>query len=182
MRRIGEYGGRLATGFHSTHAMLLELSRRGHHDLACRLVQSREFPSWGYMSEQGATTMWERWDGFMPKRGLQSTDMNSFNHYAFGAVGEWLVRCLLGLEPDEQHPGWKRFTIRPRPAGGITSCRGTHDTPHGTISVAWQVADRQLVLDLVVPPNTSAEIVLPGRERPLPAASGPHHIVYELPR
>src|SRR6202008_4775948 len=84
---VEDYGGHLSTGFTSTLPALLELSRRGRTELATKLVLDKTFPSWGYAIEQGATTIWERWDGYVPERGLQDAGMNSFNHYAFGAVG-----------------------------------------------------------------------------------------------
>ena len=101
---IQRYKGHLSTGIQATHHAMLELSRNGRHDEACRLVCLRNVPSWGYMIDQGATTIWERWDGYVRGRGFQDPGMNSFNHWAFGAVGEWVWRELAGINPDEQKP------------------------------------------------------------------------------
>ena len=114
---IARYKGHLSTGIQSTHHAMLELTRNGRHDEAGRLICLRSVPSWGYMIDQGATTIWERWDGYVRGRGFQDPGMNSFNHWAFGAVGEWLWRELAGINPDEQNPGFKHF-IHPPSARG----------------------------------------------------------------
>jgi alpha-L-rhamnosidase len=158
---IARYGGHLSTGIQSTHRALLELSEMGHHDLAWLLVTNRTFPSWGYMIENGATTIWERWDGYVKGRGFQDAGMNSFNHWAFGAVGEWMVRHILGFQPDERFPGWERFSIRPRPGGGVAWARGHYDSPRGRIVSDWRLAGSEFLLAVTVPPNTSAEVFLP---------------------
>ena len=111
-----EYKGHPSTGIQTTHRMMLELSRSGHHDEAWRLINLRTVPSWGYMVDMGATTIWEHWDSYVKGRGFQDPNMNSFNHPAFGAVGEWVWRELAGINPDEEQPGYKHFFIRPRPA------------------------------------------------------------------
>jgi alpha-L-rhamnosidase len=89
-------------------------------DLAWQLITNRSFPSWLYMVDNGATTIWERWDGFVKGRGFQDPGMNSLNHWALGSVGEWMWRYIIGINPDEQQPGWKHFTIAPMPGGGVT--------------------------------------------------------------
>ncbi|HVV73677.1 MAG TPA: alpha-L-rhamnosidase C-terminal domain-containing protein, partial [Verrucomicrobiae bacterium] len=145
----------------STHRALLELSRSGHEDIAWQLVTNRTFPSWLYMIDNGATTIWERWDGFVKGRGFQDPGMNSFNHWAFGAVGEWVWRNVAGLNPDDTEPGWKRFTIRPRPGGGVTWARSRHETLHGRVYTSWKLEGNRFLLDVSVPANTTATIVLP---------------------
>lgn len=158
---LTRYNGNLSTGIQTTHRLMLELSRYGYHPHACRLITSREFPSWGYMIEQGATTIWERWDGYVAGRGFQDPGMNSLNHYALGAVGEWLYRVLLGLNPDEDAPGWKHFSVRPQPGGGITWAKGEYHSIHGLIQVTWKLEKERFALDLTVPPNTTATVFLP---------------------
>ncbi len=116
LEAIKRFNNHPSTGMQATHRMLLELTRAGHHDEAWRLVHLRTVPSWGYMVEMGATTMWERWDGYVQGRGFQDPGMNSFNHWAFGSVGEWVWRELAGINPDDEQPGYKHFVIRPRPA------------------------------------------------------------------
>ncbi|MFN0007267.1 MAG: family 78 glycoside hydrolase catalytic domain [Planctomycetota bacterium] len=161
---VQDYGGHLSTGFTSTLPALLELSRRGRTELATKLVLDKTFPSWGYAIEQGATTIWERWDGFVPERGLQDAGMNSFNHYAFGAVGEWMMRMLAGIEPDPEHPGWARFSIHPRAGPQLSFVRAEHHTIRGKIASAWKREGGSFHLDVTIPPNTRAKVFLPARD------------------
>ena len=154
-------GGRLSTGFVGCSYLLPELTDGGELDLAYRLLLSTEFPSWGYTIEQGATTMWERWDSYKAGEGFQDEGMNSFNHYAFGSVGEWLYRYVAGIDVDPGAPGYKRIIVRPRPGGGITWVRARYESVRGPIAVAWRVEDDTMTLDLEIPANTTAEVHLP---------------------
>lgn len=158
---IEAYRGRASTGIHATIRLLLELSRRGRHDLACRIVTGRDVPSWLYMVDQGATTIWERWDGHVAGRGFQDPGMNSFNHFAFGSVGEWVWRTVVGLEPDEERPGYEHFFVRPRPGGDIRWARATHDSIRGRIAVSWTSEPEEFSLALEVPANAAATVTLP---------------------
>jgi alpha-L-rhamnosidase len=160
-RRIERYGGHLSTGIQSTHRMMLELSRRGHHDEACRLINQRTVPSWGYMIEQGATTVWERWDGYVEGRGMQDPGMNSFNHWAFGSVGEWVWRNVVGINPDPERPGYRHVIIRPRPCDSFTWARGTYRSIRGPITVDWRIENGRIRLKTVVPPNATATVHVP---------------------
>lgn len=152
-------GTHLSTGFLGAPLVLAALSDHGHHDLACRLVRADTFPGWGYEVRQGATTIWERWNGWTPESGFADPGMNSFNHFAFGSVADWLHRYVAGLAPAE--PGYKRAIIRPRPTGEFTWARASHQTPFGQIAVAWEVKDAILAITVDVPANTSAEVVVP---------------------
>lgn len=156
------YDGSMSTGIQSTVRMMLELSRHGYHDEAYHLVNKKTMPSWGYMIEQGGTTIWERWDGWVERRGYQDPSMNSFNHYAIGAVGEWMWRTIIGISPDEKAPGWKHFFIRPIPGGGLTSAQGTYRSIQGAISVEWEIKSGAFHLTFEVPANTTATVQLPG--------------------
>jgi alpha-L-rhamnosidase len=175
---IRAYDDRLSTGIITTHRMLLELSRGGRNDLAYQLFESRRCPSWGFMIENGATTIWERWDSWVPGReslgrrkatilqlpqttGFQTNSMNSFNHQEFASVGEWMYRVILGIEPDESQPGYKHFFIRPQPGGSLTYARGSLDSVRGKIAVDWRRAGDALTLEVTIPPNTSATVTLP---------------------
>jgi alpha-L-rhamnosidase len=160
---IARYKGHLSTGIQSTHRAMLELTRNGRHEEAGRLICLRSVPSWGYMIDQGATTIWERWDGYVRGRGFQDPGMNSFNHWAFGAVGEWLWRELAGINPDEQNPGFKHFILRPRPGAGTTWVNGRYDSIHGTIESRWTLEGDRLTLDVTVPANTTATIYVPAK-------------------
>jgi alpha-L-rhamnosidase len=158
---IHRYKEHLSTGIQSTIRLLLELTRNGRNELAWHLVRDRTFPSWGYMIENGATTIWERWDGYVKGRGFQNPGMNSFNHWAFGSVGEWMVRNILGIQPDEKHPGYRRFTIHPRPGGGVTWARGSYDSIRGRIESGWRIEGGRFRLQVKIPANTTARVHLP---------------------
>ncbi|MCC6669992.1 MAG: family 78 glycoside hydrolase catalytic domain [Planctomycetes bacterium] len=175
---IDAYGGRLSTGFHATIPLLDQLVGHGHADLAWRLLLREDVPGWLHAVNQGATTMWERWDGFVPGRGFQDAGMNSFNHYAYGAVGEWLFAHALGVRPDAGHPGFARFRVAPRLWGGVHWAQGHVDTVRGRIAVAWRRSGTAWELDLVVPPGAVADLHLPAtgvdaaREGGLPLVQG----------
>ena len=132
---IDRYHGHPSTGIHASHRMLLELTRNGRHDEAWRLMNLRTVPSWGYMVDQNATTIWERWDAYVAGRGRwgghQHPIMNSLNHFGFGSVGEWVWRELAGINPDADDPGYKRFVIRPRPCGDLTWLKASYDSIRG---------------------------------------------------
>ncbi|MHC1592201.1 MAG: alpha-L-rhamnosidase-related protein, partial [Candidatus Helarchaeales archaeon] len=157
-----KYDNRISTGFCSTLPLMMVLSQHGHVEKACELILSKRFPSWLYMIEQGATTMWERWDGYVKGRGFQNWLMNSFCHYAIGSVGEWLYRVVLGINPDENNPGFKHFFIRPKPGGSLEWAKGHYDSIRGRISVEWRRAGIQFECAVSIPPNCTARIVLPG--------------------
>jgi alpha-L-rhamnosidase len=159
---IHRYRDHVSTGIQSTHRMMLELSRWDHSDLAYTLANRTDFPSWGFMIENGATTIWERWDGYVKGRGFQDPGMNSFNHWALGSVVEWLWRTVVGISPDESAPGWRRFHVRPIPGGGLTWARGEYASPAGRIALDWRIEAGALILNLTVPPNTQAVVEMPG--------------------
>ncbi len=162
---IDAYKGHMSTGFHSTYRMMMELTRAGRTDLAYKLALERTFPSWGYSIDNGATTIWERWDGYVKGRGFQDTGMNSFNHYAIGAVGEWMYRVVLGINADPAQPGWKRAVIRPRPGGGLTWAKGSYHSIRGKIEVAWrQPSADAFSLDVTIPPGVTATVYVPARD------------------
>ncbi|PYI53419.1 glycoside hydrolase family 78 protein [Paenibacillus flagellatus] len=171
----------LTTGFVGTPYLCHALSRSGYHETAAKLVLQQEYPSWLYSVLQGATTIWEHWDGIKPDGSLWSDAMNSFNHYAYGSIGDWLYQALAGLDTDESAPGYKRIRIRPLPASGFDYAHAAHDSMYGTIESGWRrLADGRLQVDVVVPPNTTADVVLPGAAlsgvaeggRPLAEAEG----------
>jgi len=158
---VKKYDDRISTGFHSTLPLMKELVRWGYLDLAYELVESTRFPSWGYSIKQGATTVWERWDAYVAGRGFQNPGMNSFNHYAYGAVGEWIYRTILGINPDDAQPGFKHFFIKPQPDGSLTWAKGEYNSIRGKIAVDWKLADGRMILKMQTPPNTSATVFLP---------------------
>ncbi len=175
--RFQKYHGQISTGFHSTVPLMLELSQRGYNADAYRLALNRKMPSWGYAIEHGATTIWERWDGYVEGRGFQDPGMNSFAHYAIGSVGEWMYKVVLGINPDPQAPGFEHVIIRPRPGPGLSWARGSYDSIRGRIASGWKLSDGKLELSLELPPNVRATVFMPAtnaetvRESGQPAAN-----------
>jgi alpha-L-rhamnosidase len=150
----------LTTGFLGTPYLLHVLGTTGHADVAFGLLTQRTYPSWLYPITRGATTMWERWDGIRPDTSFEDPSMNSFNHYAFGAVGDWMYRTIGGLDLDPAVPGYRRARIAPRPGAGLTGARASLETSYGTLASAWRLDGDRFVLEVEVPPNTSAEVTL----------------------
>jgi alpha-L-rhamnosidase len=152
---VAAAGNHLTTGFLSTGYLLPVLADAGHLDTAYALLMQDSEPSWLTMIDRGATTIWERWDGI----DAAGVAHDSLNHYSKGAVASFLHRYVGGLRPTS--PGYRTFEVRPRPGGGITSARVSHDCPYGRIEVGWRRANRALVVELEVPPGTRARVVLP---------------------
>ena len=155
------YDGRMNTGFHSTLPLMKELVKRGYEDKAFQLLETTEFPSWGYSIEQGATSIWERWDGYVKGRGVQGKGMNSFNHYAFGAVGEWMYKNILGIQPDDNYPGYTQFILKPLPKGTLTWAKGSYNSISGKIETEWKKDGSNFEYDFTIPANTSARVYIP---------------------
>lgn len=153
--------GHLTTGFVGTPLLCKTLSDFGYEDLAFMLVNRKQYPSWLYPVTQGATTIWERWDGQKPDGSFQSVGMNSFNHYAYGAIGEWLYTYVAGIQIDAENPGYKHFFLAPHPGGGLTYASATFQSVYGKIKSAWKIEGGNMVYDVKVPANTTATVVLP---------------------
>jgi alpha-L-rhamnosidase len=158
---IEEQDWHLSTGFVGVGYLLPVLTEAGYVDVAFRLLNNDTFPSWGYTIRHGATTIWERWDGWTEEKGFQSPLMNSFNHYSLGSVGEWLYRYVAGIDLDRETPGYGRIVIRPRPGGGLTHARGEYDSVRGTIVSAWSIEGDEFNLGITIPPNTTATVHVP---------------------
>ncbi|MBQ6186858.1 MAG: family 78 glycoside hydrolase catalytic domain [Prevotella sp.] len=168
---IRDNGYKLNTGFAGTAILNTTLSRFGLTDYAYDLLLQRNCPSWLYSVDQGATTIWERWNSYTKESGFGDPAMNSFNHYAYGAVGEWMYRYMLGIEYDVQQPGFKHIILQPQPdrrttlpSGQqlITSVSGNHRSGYGLIHSAWQTTDDDAITyDCIVPANTTATLLLP---------------------
>jgi len=155
----------LATGFIGTPRLLPALSQAGRDDVAYRLLLTKTYPSWLYPVTLGATTMWERWNGWTPEKGFENPGMNSFNHYAFGSVGQWLYAYCAGIDADA--PGFKRITIRPRINPNLKYASATYESIHGPISSSWRTLRDGLHLSIEIPPNTTAMIYVPAKARSL---------------
>jgi alpha-L-rhamnosidase len=159
---IARHDGHLTTGFLGTPELTTALSGNGRFDAAYKLLLQKGYPSWLYPITRGATTMWERWDGIKPDGSFEEISMNSFNHYAFGAIGDWMYRTIGGIDLDPAAPGYKHAIIAPHPGGGLTSAKTSLQTGYGVLSTSWRLESGALVLDLVVPANTSATVTLTG--------------------
>ena len=166
-------GFRVGTGFVGTPLITDALSLAGEHELAYRLLLERGCPSWLYPVTMGATTIWERWDSMLPDGSVNPGDMVSFNHYALGAVADWLHRVVAGLAPAA--PGYRELLVRPVPGGGLTSASARLDTPYGLASVAWRLASGRFLLDVEVPFGAAATVHLPGEAAPHRVRHGHHH-------
>jgi alpha-L-rhamnosidase len=159
VRTIHARHDHLATGFLGTPWLLPALSAVGQNDLAWKLLLNRDYPSWGYEIQAGATTMWERWNSLKPDGSFGDVGMNSFNHYAYGAVGDWMYRHIAGIAP--LAPGYARFAVAPTPGGGVTHGGGSLESAYGRIATAWTIDGDRFSLDVTVPAGTTAEVTMP---------------------
>ncbi len=159
--RQGRY--HLTTGFVGTPYLCHVLSRYGYTDVAYELLNQESYPSWLYPVTRGATTIWERWDGIKPDGSFQDASMNSFNHYAYGAIGEWLYRVVAGIEVDPTEPGYKRILIQPQPGGQLTYVSAGLDSMYGRIESTWRLEGDDFQLAVTIPPNTEGVIHLPAQ-------------------
>jgi alpha-L-rhamnosidase len=164
-------GYRISTGFVGTPLICDALCSEGMYTAAYRLLTQRGCPSWLYPVTMGATTIWERWDSMLPDGTVNPGEMTSFNHYALGAVADWMHRTVAGLAPAA--PGYRKLEMHPVPGGGLTYANARHITPYGMASCAWRIEANTLSLDVVVPPSTTAEVIIPGGET-VEVGSGAH--------
>lgn len=156
---------RLTTGFVGTPYLCEALSRYGYSELAYQLVLQQEYPSWLYSVLQGATTIWEHWDGIKTDGTFWSDDMNSFNHYAYGSVGDWLYRVAAGIDTDPGYPGYKRINIKPHLNAALSHVSATYQSMHGEIASSWEtLPDGKTVISVTIPPNTDAVVTLPNAQ------------------
>lgn len=175
---IAQFNNHLATGFIGTPRLLPALHNAGLDDVAGRILLQQTYPSWLYQVTLGATTMWERWDGWLPSSGFESPTMNSFNHYAFGAVGQYLYGTIGGI--NAASPGYKSILIQPVSGNGLNWAAASYNSVNGLISTAWtNMSDGTFHLNVVIPPNTTAQIYVPATnantvfESGVPASSSP---------
>ncbi|HEY8902442.1 MAG TPA: family 78 glycoside hydrolase catalytic domain [Chthoniobacterales bacterium] len=169
---VREAGTHLRTGFLGTPYLTRALEENGYAELAFDLLFQESYPSWFYPIDQGATTMWERWNSYSRENGFGDATMNSFNHYAYGAIGQWMYERIAGLAPDPEHPGYKHFFIRPLIAPQLDSASATLDTPYGSASSEWTRKGRGVEMSVVIPPNTSATVEFPDGRKPQTLEAG----------
>ena len=164
--------GHLSTGFLGVSYLNPTLTDIGRLDLAYRLLNNDTFPSWGYSIKQGATTIWERWDGWTAEKGFQNPGMNSFNHYSLGSVGEWLYATVAGIDLDADHPAYEHSLLHPSPGGGLTHAKASFDSLYGRIVSDWSLEDASFRWSVTVPPNTTATLRIPTTDPRKVAESG----------
>ncbi len=155
--------GHLTTGFLGTPYLCHVLTRFGYNDLAYKLLLNDKFPSWLYPVRMGATTIWERWDGIKPDGTFQSVGMNSFNHYAYGAIGDWMYRKMVGIDTFEDGVGYKHIRIQPHIGGGFTNAAASLETYYGKVSNEWKIENGKLRMDVSIPVNTVATVYIPAK-------------------
>lgn len=158
---VKNYNNHLTTGFLGTPYLCHVLSRFGYTDIAYKLLLQETYPSWLYPVKMGATTIWERWDGQKPDSTFQTPGMNSFNHYAYGAIGDWMYRVVAGIDTDESSPGYRRIKIMPHIGGNLTEVNASYQSNYGTIRSHWKTIENKIQLDVEIPANTSALIYVP---------------------
>lgn len=158
---IRKYDTHLTTGFLGTPYLCHVLSRFNYIDLAYELLFQKTYPSWLYPVTKGATTIWERWDGIKPDGSFENADMNSFNHYAYGAIGDWMYRVVAGLDIEGNGVGYKKIRIHPHIGGDFRYVSVDYKTPYGKVSSHWEIKGSTLKLKTEIPPNTTAFISIP---------------------
>jgi len=161
VENIRSYDNHLTTGFLGTPYLCHVLTRFGYIDVAYQLLLQESYPSWLYPVKRGATTIWERWDGIKPDGTFQTPGMNSFNHYAYGAIGDWLYRVVAGLDTDADGPGYQHIRIQPHPGGNFTFAKADLQTHYGKVSAHWKIDNGNFNLTLDVPANTRATVYIP---------------------
>jgi alpha-L-rhamnosidase len=158
---IAAKGDHLSTGFVGVGHLTPTLTREGYVDIAYKLLLQETFPGWLYSVKNGATTIWERWDGWTQEKGFQDPGMNSFNHYSLGSVGEWLYGTVAGIGLDPEKPAYKHSVIHPRPGGGLTFAKAEFQSIHGKIVSGWKIEKGEFRLNVVIPANTTADVYVP---------------------
>ncbi|MFV0363165.1 MAG: family 78 glycoside hydrolase catalytic domain [Suipraeoptans sp.] len=160
LKLLKKAGGHLSTGFVGTPYVCYALSQNGYVNEAYDLILKEDYPSWLYEVKMGATTIWEHWDGLKPDGTMWSPNMNSFNHYAYGAVYDWIVKVSAGIEVDDKRPGYKHTIIYPRLGGGLKHMTGEYESIYGLVMSSWKDKEEQVELKVIIPPNTTATICL----------------------
>lgn len=162
VRRIRECNGHLSTGFIGTKDLMLALAKIGRNDIAYQLLYNDTFPSWGFTIKHGATSIWERWNGWTPEEGFADPGMNSFAHYSFGAVCQWMFENIGGISTDG--PAFKNILIRPQPDRRMTWANTAYRSIRGPVVSNWRIQNGRFTLEVAIPPNTTAAVFIPGRD------------------
>ncbi|SOE19844.1 alpha-L-rhamnosidase [Spirosomataceae bacterium TFI 002] len=163
LEEISKADNHLRTGFLGTPLLSEVLDETGEIDLMYKLLFNETYPSWFYSINQGATTIWERWNSYSKAEGFNPENMNSLNHYAYGAVGEWMYERIAGIAPLEA--GYKKIRIAPEPRTPLSSAAATYDTPYGKVASSWKIENKTFNLETTIPPNTTASIIVPANTK-----------------
>jgi len=161
VKNIEDYNYHLTTGFLGTPYLCHVLSRYNFTAVAYKLLLQESYPSWLYPVKMGATTIWERWDGIRPDSTFQTPGMNSFNHYSYGAIGDWMYRVVAGIDTYEDGPGYHHSRISPHPGGGLMAAAADLETGYGRLSSHWQLTEDSLTIDITIPANTTSTVYIP---------------------
>ncbi len=160
-RRVKECDGHLSTGFIGTKDLMLALAKVGRNDIAYQLLHKETYPSWGFTIKNGATSIWERWYGWTPEEGFADPGMNSFAHYSFGAVAQWMFENIGGIKTDG--PAFKKIIIHPQPGGKLTWAKTSYRSIRGPVVSNWEIRDGRFTLEASIPPNTTATVFIPAQ-------------------
>ena len=161
VNNIRSYGNHISTGFLGTPYLCHVLTKYGYNDVAYDLLMQESYPSWLYPVKKGATTIWERWDGLRPDGTFQSHEMNSFNHYAYGAIGDWMYKNITGISQKDGSSGYKQIQIAPKPGGGLTWANAELETIYGKVVSNWKVSGNEMTMRVEIPVNTRATVIFP---------------------
>ena len=165
VENIKSYDNHLTTGFLGTPYLCHVLSRFGKTDVAYTLLMQETYPSWLYPVKMGATTIWERWGGMHPDSTFEPASMNSFNHYAYGAIGDWMYRVVAGLDTYEDGPGYKHIKIQPHIGGGLTNASASLQTYYGKATSGWKIEGNKIIMDVEIPANTTSTVFVPAANK-----------------
>lgn len=160
---VESYDNHLTTGFLGTPYLCHVLTRFGYTNIAYKLLLQQTYPSWLYPVKMGATTIWERWDGIKPDSSFETPSMNSFNHYSYGAIGDWMYRAVVGIDTYADGVGYKHIKVMPHIGEGLTTAAATLQTYYGVLSSGWKVENGSISLDVEIPANTTANIYVPAK-------------------
>ena len=162
---VDDYDNHLTTGFLGTPYLCHVLTRFGYDSIAYKLLLQDSYPSWLYPVKMGATTIWERWDGIKPDSSFENAGMNSFNHYSYGAIGDWMYRVMVGIDTYEDGVGYKHIKIQPHIGGGFTNAAASLKTYYGTVSNSWKIENNKIIMDVEIPANTTATVYIPAADK-----------------
>ena len=185
-RNFADHGDCLQTGFLGTSILMETLTENGMADIAYTLLLQHKNPSWLYSVDQGATTIWERWNSYTKEKGFGPVGMNSFNHYAYGAVLAWMYKGMAGIAADPKAPGFRNIVMAPKPDPRVGFVKAEYKSAAGLIKSHWRYECNQLdlgmkwVWDFTIPEGATADVTLPGETESKRYTAGTYHIVKQL--